>query len=93
MKKYHLAAAASFSLVLAMPALAGPNWQIIHAAEHDTHEQMANRIVLPLDHGPRALSTPWINKQEELEMLARKQKTQSVKVAAHAARQSKIREQ
>ena len=89
MKKHHLAAITSFSLVFAMPALAGPNWQVIHAAEQ--HASQNDQIILPLDHGPRALSTPWANRQERLEIIAREQKTQSVRVAAHRNAAGKTR--
>lgn len=46
---------------LAAPALAGPNWDAIRAAEarHAAHKAEAHGQ--PLDHGPRAISTPWLN--------------------------------
>ncbi len=91
MKKHRIAAIASFSLVFAMPALAGPNWQVIHAAEQ--HASQNDRIILPLDHGPRALSTPWENRQERLEIIAREQKAQSVRVASHSAKHPRTKVQ
>ncbi len=44
------------------PALAGPNWEVIHEAEARHAAHRAGEHVLPLDHGPRAISTPWLNK-------------------------------
>ncbi len=93
MKKHHLAAITTLSLVVAMPAFAGPNWDVIRASEQHASQEHDSQIILPLDHGPRALSTPWINKQEKFEMVSREQKAQSVRVAAHAAKHTKTRTQ
>ena len=51
------------------PAIAGPDWFIVQEA----HRMLAQRAienkgivskpVMPLDHGPRALTTPWLNQQ------------------------------
>lgn len=89
MKK--LVAIAALSLVVAMPAFAGPNWDAIRSGEQHASQEPDNQIILPIDHGPRALSTPWINKQERLEMAAREQKAQSARVAAHTSKQTKTR--
>jgi len=44
-------------------AAAGPNWHVIHEAEaHHAHH--AKEHVVPLDHGPRAITTPWLSKVE-----------------------------
>ncbi len=89
--KKNLTAIAALSLVFAMPAFAGPNWDVIRAAEHSASQD--NQIILPLDHGPRALSTPWVNKEIRMEMIAREQKAESVRVASHSAKHSKTRVQ
>ena len=55
---------------VALSAMAGPNWEEIHEAEsHKIVLQLPASHALPLDHGPRALSTPWLNKEHKLEML------------------------
>lgn len=59
-----------------LPALAGPDWQSIDQARKNKRAQVAQmekltpeqkcaakRLVLPLDHGPRAQSTPYLNEQ------------------------------
>ncbi len=89
--KKHLAAIAT--LIVAMPAFAGPNWQIIHSAEQHASQAPENQIILPLDHGPRALSTPWVNKEMKVEMIAREQKAESVRVASHSAKKTRTRVQ
>ena len=91
--KKNIAAIATLSLVLAMPAFAGPNWDVIRAAEHHASQEPDNQVILPLDHGPRALSTPWVNKEMKMEMIAREQKAESVRVASHSAKHSKTRVQ
>ena len=52
-----------------MSAIAGPNWQIIRRGESQKNALLATNQVLPLDHGPRALSTPWLNKEYKLRIL------------------------
>lgn len=60
-----------------LPALAGPDWQAIEAARRHKQTQVAQtpqsaaadkcsdrRLVLPLDHGPRAQTTPYLNQQK-----------------------------
>ena len=89
MKKSYLIAAGILSVFTALPALAGPDGQIIHDAEHQTasHEQqaVATEAVMPLDHGPRALTTPWMNKEEKLSILSRAQN--SALTAQHGSAQ------
>lgn len=54
-----------------LPAAAGPNWDVIHKAETD--QEGRNRpaaLVLPLDHGPRAITTPWLNHVRLGEMIS-----------------------
>lgn len=50
-----------------------PDWNVIHEGEKrhaerlylEGHDQFTPTEILPLDHGPRAISTPWLNEQEE----------------------------
>lgn len=61
---------------MTLPALAGPDWQAIEQARTNKRAQVAQmekltpeekctakRLVLPLDHGPRAQSTPYLNEK------------------------------
>lgn len=64
MRKTSLAAIVSFSIALSMPALAGPNWDVIHRAEaNKVAHKHEKTMVLPLDYGPRAITTPWLNRE------------------------------
>jgi hypothetical protein len=61
--------AALFGLMavsLAAPALAGPNWDVIREAESRHAAHKAEEHVEPLDHGPRAISTPWLNRMHAM---------------------------
>lgn len=64
------------ALSVALPAFAGPDWQVIEQARKNKRAQVARmemltpeekcagrRLVLPLDHGPRAQSTPYLNEK------------------------------
>lgn len=86
MKKSYLVAAALLSVSVALPAVAGPDWQIIHDAEHYSHQQPIHvaEVAMPLDHGPRALTTPWMNQEEKQSILAhQQQKDAAHKLAEH----------
>lgn len=89
MKKSYLIAAAMLSTFVALPAVAGPDWQVIHDAEnyqasHEQQASIAQEEVMPLDHGPRALTTPWMNQQERAYIVAHQQKKDSSsKLAEH----------
>lgn len=56
---------------MALSALAGPDWQLIEQARKaslvEAQAQVRGgtpgRVALPLDHGPRAQTTPWLNQQ------------------------------
>ncbi len=59
-----------------LPAFAGPDWQAIEQARKHKHVQVAQadspeakcaakRLVLPLDHGPRAQTTPYLNERRK----------------------------
>jgi len=50
---------------ISMPALAGPNWDVIHEAEARHVARHEVEHVLPLDYGPRAITTPYLNKVHE----------------------------
>ncbi len=57
-------------------AWAGPNWQVIHEAEA-RHAHHATEHVAPLDHGPRAITTPWVAKVEAEQSAKHKQREAS----------------
>ena len=89
MKNSFMTVVGMLSALVALPAVAGPDWDAIHEAEtyNATHEQqvaMRNNPtteVMPLDHGPRALSTPWLNQELKLEAVSRAQKKEAVLTA------------
>ena len=76
MKQLFIAITSALTLGTALPATAGVDFQAIehartvHRAE-DARMNQANSqnpvaskpLVLPLDHGPRAQSTPYLNRQ------------------------------
>lgn len=66
------------TLGASLSAFAGPDWQAIEQARKSAHTQTVNaekvapsdkcaekRLVLPLDHGPRAQTTPYLNRQRK----------------------------
>ena len=74
MKKLLITLISAVTLGTALPVLAGPDWQAIEQARQNKRAQVApmdkrtpeancaaRRLVLPLDHGPRAQSTPYLN--------------------------------
>ena len=89
MKKSYLIAAAVLSSLVTLPAVAGPNWQVIHDAEnyaaaHALKVTATSEEVLPLDHGPRALTSPWLNQQEKQSLAAHTQNSDDAhNLAAH----------
>lgn len=69
----------ALALSAMLPAIAGPDWQAIEQSRKNKRAQVARlekltpaeqcaarRLVLPLDHGPRAQSTPYLNQQRRL---------------------------
>jgi hypothetical protein len=90
MKKHVTVLAGVFAMSLAVPALAGPNWPVIQEARKASQQHMpadANSHsgeVLPLDHGPRARTTPWLNKQREQEILAQSHHKHTPVLASHS---------
>ena len=83
MKKLFITLISGLSLGVALPARAGPDWQIIEQARKHKRAQWAALardaapataetigcppppLVLPLDHGPRAQSTPYLNQRRK----------------------------
>ena len=83
MNKLLITLIGSWTLMAALPAVAGPDWQLIEqarkakltAASERTSGTVATSgtgaqrlcpaepLVLGLDHGPRATSTPYLNHQ------------------------------
>ncbi len=61
MAKVLVAACGLAAAAIAVDAAAGPNWDAIHDAQTAKFRQHTRTRVLPLDHGPRAISTPWLN--------------------------------
>lgn len=93
MKRISIPLAGILAATLALPAVAGPDWTIIRAAHNNTAQQQphgaqqapaAEEDVLPLDHGPRALSTPWLNKEHEQMLAAEAHNKKSSMFAAHS---------
>ena len=63
------------SITICSVAVAGPDWEIIHKAEADrvsSEHRSANnnmkRTITLLDHGPRAITTPYVNEKRKLEL-------------------------
>jgi len=76
MKKLFTTFTAWIALGAAVPAFAGPDWQVIEQARENKRTQVAQtekltpaqkcdvkRLVLPLDHGPRAQLSPYLNQR------------------------------
>lgn len=71
MKQAVVWAFAAISALASLPAVAGPDWQLLEQArkanQAEAQEQLREgrprRLALPLDHGPRAQTTPWLNQQ------------------------------
>lgn len=71
MKNRALPAIISLSIAFSMPALAGPNWDVIHRAEaNKAAHKHEKALVLPLDYGPRAITTPWLNRERMSELVS-----------------------
>lgn len=92
MRKTFAVLLVTFIATLSLPAAAGPNWDLIHKAESEKdvqkHEDMN---ILPLDHGPRALSTPWLNQQKEKEIIAERAADHKLAARqAHSTHKSKV---
>jgi hypothetical protein len=78
MKKLSISAFVLSNLIFAASAIAAQDTQV-------TSDQMADiikNLKLPLDHGPRAVVTPWVNQQRRLRAIHEIQ----VKLAAHDSR-------
>lgn len=83
MKNTHTIFALALSAAVSMPAAAGPNWDVIHKAEADKAAHKHERaLVLPLDYGPRAITTPWLNRQHLSKLVAQ---SEAPRATTHAA--------
>ncbi len=78
MKKLITTLVSIVTLGAALSAFAGPDWQAIEQARKHAQVQPVKaqavtpqekctqkRLVLPLDHGPRAQTTPYLNRQRK----------------------------
>ena len=78
MKKLLNSLIGAVALTAMLPAFAGPDWQIIEQARNGKRVQVAQtektspaakcaakRLILPLDHGPRAQTTPYLNERRK----------------------------
>lgn len=78
MNKLLITLASAIALGTTLPAFAGPDWQSIEQARANHRAQAARiekltpeekcaakRLVLPLDHGPHAQTTPYANEQRK----------------------------
>lgn len=83
MKKLVITVAGMIALGAMPGAFAGPDWQAIEQARKNHRTQVAQmekltpdekcaarRLVLPLDHGPRTQSTPYLNEQRKASFAA-----------------------
>lgn len=68
MNKLLITLAGVLTLGATLPAVAGPDFQVIEQGSKAAQARAATgkscefrRLVLPLDHGPRATSTPYLN--------------------------------
>ena len=68
MDKLLITLAGALTLGATLPAIAGPDFQAIEQARKAAQARAvtekgceSKRLVLPLDHGPRATSTPYLN--------------------------------
>ena len=68
MNKLLITLAGVLALGATLPAIAGPDFQVIEQGRRLAQAKVATekgceskRLVLPLDHGPRATSTPYLN--------------------------------
>lgn len=67
------------SIAVSSTAFAGPDWEIIHQAEaHKISREHALMNVKKksvfLDHGPRAITTPYLEQERKLELEQRLQR-------------------
>lgn len=78
MKQLIVTLIGTIALGATLSAFAGPDWQAIEQARKNAHAQASKmekatpkdkcdekRLVLPLDHGPRAQTTPYLNRQRK----------------------------
>lgn len=78
MKKLIAIMIGTIALGASLSAFAGPDWQTIEQARKNARAQVdktektmsedkcaENHLVLPIDHGPRAQTTPYLNRQRK----------------------------
>ena len=72
MKDMHIAISSMFAMsTFSLHAVAGPDWSVIQDARDMSsrhkiiEKQSPEKQAMPLDHGPRALSTAWLNKPHQ----------------------------
>lgn len=78
MKKLVTTLIGTIALGATLSAFAGPDWLTIEQARKNAQARAVNaekavpndkcaerRLVLPLDHGPRAQTTPYLNRQRK----------------------------
>ncbi|HKB60824.1 MAG TPA: hypothetical protein VKC56_12360 [Gallionellaceae bacterium] len=71
MKNRALPAILALFIAFSLPAVAGPNWDVIHRAEANKAAHIREKaLVLPLDYGPRAITTPWLNRERIGELVS-----------------------
>lgn len=76
----------AFMAVASFPAWAGPNWEVIHQERRDEASAFKALDAAPIDHGPRPLTTQWLNQTEEKKQLsARHEKKKSILSAGKPA--------
>lgn len=80
-------------VVVALPAAAGPDFIAIEQARKTrqaavadpaappTRRECPTRQVLPLDHGPRAVTTPYLNERRKARFEARKKACEEMRRA------------
>jgi hypothetical protein len=67
--KVHTSLIGAAVLVATLPVSAGPDWQVIEEARKNHSAAQAQRgalrSALPLDHGPRAQTTQYLNEKRK----------------------------
>ncbi len=78
MNKLLITLAGVLALSATLPAIAGPDFQVIEQGRKLAQARAATekgceskRLVLPLDHGPHATSTPYLNQLRKSDFNAR----------------------
>ncbi len=88
---------------IALPAVAGPDFAAIEQARKARHaaqlvaaadpaamrvaRDCAARLVLPLDHGPRAVTTPYLNEKRKVRVEAQQRECEQAPAEPSARKQ------